>query len=489
MLTTAINELIRELSGYVLQPGDSNYESAIKIDNGRIQLRPRLIIRPTVVEDVVIGYKFAVTHNLPFNIKGGGHSAAGYCLNDNGVVIDMKHLNKISFNKKKESLTAQMGVIWSDLYQFMIDTGTGLIPVGGGCPTVAPPGFMQGGGYSFVSRSYGMSVDSLLGIQIVTPDGKLRRVDIDSKSKEDQDIFWACRGGGGGNFGIIVEMEMKVHKPFSEKMLVGQIRYPLESVDEVLGVYNEWVETIPSAMTAYGFMGNQPDPLDATKNVKTIGLTPVFNGEWAEGMDLLQKLLKIKPINLDLRNMTLPEWEFYNGYITLVNNRSAYMRSLILTKHGMNPKVAKVITEYMNMAPSPASFAVWTLAGGAISEKSSGDTAYFYRDARFIPEVKSIWDQDKPGDAVANVEWAYEFFEALRVAGNAVGAYVNYIDPLLHDWAKMYYGGNYERLKAIKNDIDPDNLFRFQQSVGSPFNPPKPPLTDLSPLNRTQIIP
>ena len=158
MLTTAINELIRELSGYVLQPGDANYESAIKIDNGRIQLRPRLIIRPTVVEDVVIGYRFAVTNNLPFNIKGGGHSAAGYCLNDNGVVIDMKHLNRISFNKKKESLTAQMGVIWSDLYQFMIDTGTGLIPVGGGCPTVAPPGFMQGGGYSFVSRSDRKSV-------------------------------------------------------------------------------------------------------------------------------------------------------------------------------------------------------------------------------------------------------------------------------------------------------------------------------------------
>jgi hypothetical protein len=489
MISKAINELIKELSGYVLQPGDSNYESAVKIDNGRIQLRPKLIIRPTVVEDAVLGFFFAVKHGIPFTIKGGGHSAAGYCLNDNGVVIDMKHLNKMSFNAKKQSVTVQMGVIWSDVYQYMVDTGTGLIPVGGGCPTVAPPGFMQGGGYSFVSRSYGMSIDSLMAIQIITPDGKLRRIDLESKLKEDQDIFWAICGGGGGNFGIIVEMEMKVHKPYSNLMLVGQIRYPLEQAEEVLGYYNEWVKTIPNAMSVYGFMGNQPDPLNSTKNVKVLGLTPVFNGECAEGIELLKGLLKLKPINADLRNMTLPDWEFYNGYTTLVKDRSAYIRSLILPEDGMNNKTAKVITEYMNMAPSPASFAVWTLGGGAIADKKPGETAYVHRNARFIPEVKSIWDADKPGDALSNVEWAYEFFEAMRVAGNATGAYVNYIDPLLHDWANMYYGENYDRLKRIKDQIDPHNLYSFQQSVGSPFNPAPPPLTDLSPLNRTELIP
>jgi hypothetical protein len=278
-----------------------------------------------------------------------------------------------------------------------------------------------------------------------------------------------------------------VHKPFSKLMLVGQIRYPLEHAGEVLEYYNKWVEEIPDAMSVYGFMGNQPDPLIKSKNVKVIGLTPVFNGECAEGIELLKGLLKLKPINADLRNMTLPDWEFYNGYTTLVNNRSAYMRSLILPKNEMNAKVAKVIMEYMNMAPSAASFAVWTLAGGAISNRAADATAYVHREARFVPEVKSIWDADKPGDALSNVEWAYEFFEAMRVAGNATGAYVNYIDPLLHDWANMYYGANYDRLKKVKNQIDPKNLFSFQQSVGSDFNPPKPPLTDLSPLNRTQI--
>ncbi|MEP6803080.1 MAG: FAD-binding oxidoreductase [Flavobacterium sp.] len=486
MIGTAIQELARELSGYVVQPGDAEYEQTVHIDNGRIQFRPRLIIFPAVVEDVKFGLKFAINHNLPLSIKGGGHSAAGYCLNEGGVVIAMKNLNKITFNPKKETVVAEMGVIWYDVYKFMQATNTGLVPVGGGCPTVAPPGFMLGGGYSFVSRSYGMSIDNLESLKIVTPDGELRHIGLHSTSQDDIDLFWACCGGGGGNFGIVVEMEMRVRKPLSKKMLVGQIRYPLEMAEDVLGYYNEWVETVPDAMAVYGFMGNQKDLIDKTTNVKVLGLTPVFNGDGAEGIDLLQGLLKLKPINADLFNMTLPDWEFYNGYTTRVDGRSSYIRSTVLPKYGMNNDVAKVIIESMSKAPSPDSFAVWTHAGGVIENVASDATAYVHRNSRFIPEVKAIWDLNKPGDTLKNVEWAYEFFERLSDAGNATGAYVNYIDPLQHNWTEKYYGINYKRLLALKKKIDPNNYFNFQQSVGSTFNPTKE-LTDISPINRTRV--
>jgi hypothetical protein len=487
MITIAINKLIRELSGYVLQPGDADYEASTQIDNGRIQFKPRLIIFPAVTEDVRLALKFAVTHDLPFSVKGGGHSAAGYCMNEGGVVIAMKNLNKITFNPKNETVTAEMGVIWYDVYKYMQATGTGLIPVGGGCPTVAPPGFMLGGGYSFVSRSYGMSIDNLLSLKIITADGELRHIGLHSTAKDDIDLFWACRGGGGGNFGIVTEMEMQVRKPHSNKMLVGQIRYPLAQTEEVLGYYNDWVEKVPDAMAVYGFMGNQKDLIDKTTNVKVLGLTPVFNGECAEGIDLLQGLLKLKPINADLFNMTLPDWEFYNGNTTKVAGRSSYIRSTILPKGGMNNKVAKVIVDAINNAPSPDSFAVWTHAGGAIENVAADATAYVHRNCRFIPEIKSIWNVENPGDTLKNVEWAYDFFEQLGEAVNATGAYVNYIDPLQHDWQKMYYGENYKRLVAIKQSVDPNNYFNFQQSIGSPFNPPQK-LTDLSPLNRTQVV-
>ncbi len=487
MFSTAINELSRELSGYAVQAGDPEYEAAIHIDNGRIQFKPLVIIFPAVIEDVKIGMKFAVVHHLPLAVKGGGHSAAGYCLNEGGVVIAMKNLNSITFNPKTETLTAEMGVIWYDVYKFMQNTGTGLIPVGGGCPTVAPPGFMLGGGYSFVSRSYGMSIDNLVSLKIVTPDGELRHIGEHSKSTDDIDLFWACRGGGGGNFGIVVEMEMRMQTPYSKQMLVGQIRYPLEAAEEVLGYYNNWVETVPDAMAVYGFMGNQKDKVDGKTNVKVLGLTPVFNGECAEGIELIQGLLKLKPVNADLYNMTLPDWEFFNGNTTKVDGRSSYIRSTVLPKGGMNNKVAKVIIDSMSNAPSPDSFAVWTHAGGAIENVAPDGTAYVHREARFIPEIKAIWDFDKPGDTLKNVEWAYEFFERFAEAGNATGAYVNYIDPLQHDWAKMYYGKNYERLLKIKKKVDPKNYFSFQQGVGSPFNPPKK-LTDISPLNRTNLV-
>ncbi|MWB93265.1 FAD-binding protein [Flavobacterium sp. GA093] len=486
MIETAIQELVRELSGYVLQPGDSDYEEVIRIDNGRIQFRPRLIIFPAVIDDVKLGLKFAITTNLPFSIKGGGHSAAGYCLNEGGVVIAMKNLNRITFDQKKETVTAEMGVIWYDVYKFMQATNTGLIPVGGGCPTVAPPGFMLGGGYSFVSRSYGMSIDNLESLKIVTPDGELRHIGVNSTAAEDIDLFWACCGGGGGNFGIVVEMEMRVRTPLSKKMLVGQIRYPLEMAEDVLGYYNDWVETVPDAMAVYGFMGNQKDLIDKTTNVKVLGLTPVFNGDGAEGIDLLQGLLKLKPINADLFNMTLPDWEFYNGYTTRVAGRSSYIRSTVLPKNGMNNDVAKVIIESMSKAPSAESFAVWTHAGGAIENVAADATAYVHRNSRFVPEIKAIWDLDKPGDTLKNVEWAYEFFERLSNAGNATGAYVNYIDPLQHNWTEQYYGSNYKRLLEIKKRVDPNNFFNFQQSVGSTFNPTKE-LTDISPINRTRV--
>ena len=481
---TAIDKLDRRLNGYILQSGNSTYEAATKIDNGRIQLKPRAIIRATHVDDVALSIKFAVDNDAPFTVKGGGHSAAGYCLNNDGVVLDLKHLNAISFNKRKETVKVQMGAIWRDVYVFMAGTGTGLIPIGGGCPTVAPPGFMLGGGYSFVSRSYGMSIDSLVGLSIVTPDGQLREVGNDSTSQEDQDLFWACCGGGGGNFGVVVDMEMRVHPPRSEKMLVGQIRYPLEQAEELLDFYNGWVEELPHEMSVYGHCGQLPNEVDPSKKVKTISLTPVFNGEWADGMDLLQDVLKLNPIVASLHNMTLPDWELFNGNFTKVENRSAYIRSLIVPPGGMGAKTAKVFIKYMDTAPSSESFAVWTMLGGKIEERAPEDTAYVHRYARFVPEIKSIWNREQPADERPNVQWAYDFFEELREVSAATGAYVNYIDPLLHDWAEMYYGDNYERLTDIKQKVDPHDVFCAQQSVGSSFNP-SAQLTDLNPLNRT----
>ena len=482
-----IDDLDAEVEGRVLAPGDARYVESIQLDNGRIQLRPAVVVLASVDEDVVVALAFARRHRLPFNVKGGGHSAAGYCLNDGGVVVDLRHLDKIQFSEEKRTVTIGMGNRWKAVYEFLKERSrSGLIPVGGGCPTVGPPGFVQGGGYSFVSRSYGMCVDNLLSARVVTADGRLRHVGLHSSDREDQDLFWAIRGGAGGNFGVVTEMEMRIHAPKSKLMLVGQITFPMEQGEDVMRYYNDWVEDLPDEMAVYGRWGSQPDPLDSSKTIPTLSLTPVFNGEFAEGMRLLEGVLAMGPIATNIRNMTLPDWEFFNGYSTLVANRSAYMKSLMVPPGKMGAKAAHVLAKYMMDAPSPDSFVVWTHGGGAISRVRPADTAFWHRNIRFIPELKAIWDPSKPEEAKKNISWANEFFDVLAKATGATGAYVNYIDPLLHDWKTKYYGDNYARLSRIKKKVDPKGIFAFQQGIGSSFDP-NTRTHDFSPLDRTQL--
>lgn len=483
-MTASVNWslLSAEIAGFVALPGDSAYASALQIDNGRIQLRPDAVVFPFAETDVARALKFARDHRIAMTAKGGGHSAAGYCLNRGGMVIDLQYMNNIEFDRAKETVRVQLGARWREVYTYMEATGTGLFPVGGGCPTVGVPGFMLGGGYSFVSRSYGMSIDNLHSIRIVTPDGELHHVGTHSTSQADKDLFWACCGGGGGNFGIAVEMVMRVRRPYSRKMLCGQLRYPLTHAEEVLGYYNQWAATVPDEMACYGYVGQMPASENYPEQLATIGLTPVFNGESKQGMELLQGLLKLSPLVARLYEMTLPQWEEFNGSATLVNNKFAYIRSAMLKPHGMTPAIARTLQKYLSDPPSKDSFMVWTQALGKIAAVKNPDTAFAHRDAGFVPEVKSIWDADRPGDMERNVRWAYDFFE--EMSADATGAYVNYIDPLLHDWNREYYGANYDRLLAIKKKVDPDGLFRFQQGIGSKFNPPAE-LADLSPLNRT----
>lgn len=481
-----LEQLQRHLSGRILLPSELDYHQAVQIDNGRVQLRPRCVIQVNSVEDVVRSLKFAQGNNLRFTVKGGGHSANGYSLNSGGVVIDMSLLNAISLDKERQVVTVGMGARWHDVYVYLMNSGTGLIPIGGGCPTVGVAGFMQGGGYSFVSRSYGMSIDNLLSVTIVTPDGSVRTVGVESDASADRDLFWALRGGGGGNWGVAVSMDIKVHKPNSERMLTAQLRYAPQRAQEVLGFYNHWVETLPDEMAVYGIWGYSPDPsqpASSGKKIPTFGFTAIYNGDFASGAKLLQPLLDLAPLTASINALTLPEFELINGATTLVDNRSAYIRAGVMPKGAFTPEAIAVFEKYMANAPSPESFLVWTHGGGKISKLPADATAFVHRTGRFIPELKAIWE--KPEQARATVEWAFHFFREL--APHFSGNYVNYIDPLLADWAHQYYGANYARLCTIKAKVDPLNQFSFQQSVGSRFEPNLSEPLNLAPLNRTFV--
>src|SRR5215831_10968589 len=342
-----IQKLRSEMCGKLLEAGDPGYDQSLVIDNGRIDLRPGVVAMCVNTQDVITAYNFAVEHDMPFTIRGGGHSAAGYCLNQGGLVIDLTGMTGKRFDAKRQVCWAQTGNRWHDLYIFLQSVNTGYIPIGGGCPTVGIPGFMLGGGLSFVSRSYGLSIDNLVSIEIVTPDGKLRKISAESKSKEEQDLWWACRGAGGGNFGIAVAFELRVHKPPTATMLCGQIRYPAAAAQDVLGFYNEWIETVPDELAVYGFMGPVAEPAHPNIKIHTVGLTPIFNGDARQGIDLIAPILKFPTVFVNLYNMSLPDFEIYNGLLTVVAGKQGYIRSGYMPPKAFTSSAIETLTGAM----------------------------------------------------------------------------------------------------------------------------------------------
>lgn len=480
----AVNELARQLSGYVVGPGSPDYDRAVAIDNGRTRTPPAYVVFARSAPDVARTIDFARYLELPMTVRGGGHSAAGYCLNRGGVVLDLSLMKAMALDRDTDRLRVQMGALWSDVYSFVATEAVPLIPVGGGCLTVGLPGFLQGGGYSFVSRSYGLGSDNVTEIKLVDAAGHLRTLTADAPAEADRDLFWACRGGGGGNFGVAVEMVLQLHRPAAATVMGGQLSYPLERAQEVVAAYNGWSKDLPEAMAAYGYVGHDPDPAEPTRKIPTFRITPVFNGEYAEGVGLVQPMLRLKPFNATFYSMPLPTWEATIGRSTLVGDRQAYIRSGMIGESGWHSEMIAALQHAMETAPSPDSFVVWTHGRGKV-DRPDGDNhgPYPHRDKRYIFELKCIWDD--PAAMRANVEWAYDFGEALSTDFH--GAYVNYIDPLQKGWAEAYYGDNLTRLRAIKSAADPTGFFHFQQSVDSKFEPDLSRPLDLSPLNRTIV--
>lgn len=482
-METLAGELQRSLSGRVLVPGDPLYGEQTQIDNGRVQLQPRLVVLVDSVTDVVNTVRFAQQHSIRVTAKAGGHSATGYCLNSGGIVMDFSLMKRMTLDG--DTLRVQAGARWIDIYRYLQANGNGLIPIGGGCAPVGISGFVLGGGYSFASRSYGLAIDNLISLTVVTADGRVRTLSADSRNKDDIDLFWACRGGGGGNFGIVVQLHLQLQRPRTPTMLMTQIRYPTSHAQDVLGFYNEWVETLPNEMACYGLWGPFTDPTNTSRQIPAFGFTCVFNGSAAEGVDLLQPLMKRDPMFVQMNSLTLPQFEEMVGRNTLVDGRYAYIRSGEVPPLGMTKDFIETVDTFMSMALNPQTFLVWTHAGGKIDDVAPGATAFPHRGARFMPEIKSIWPRGAVDQTRPNVEWAFRFFEALRP--HFSGAYVNYIDPLQPDWKEMYYGANYARLLKIKQRMDPKNFFSFQQSIGSDFEPSTSEPLDLAPLNRTFV--
>ena len=473
-----LRDLSSKTSGAVLDSSDLGYADSRKIDNGRIIHDPFLIAQPNDANDVSAIVKYCVKQDIRFTTKSGGHSANGYALNSEGIVIDLLRLGDVAYaGPKNSTLDVGAGARWIKVYDFLRERQDPGIVVGGGCPGVGVGGFLLGGGYSFLSRSFGLGSDNVKSAEVVLADGTIDTV----SAEKNKDLFWGLCGSGGGNFAVTTKFNIQrreVHDP----LMVGQIVFPFYRNEEILKIYDKFVQTLPKEMAVYGMMRDFPDPRKRGRPILTLRFTPIFNGPYAKGIELLKPLLDLKPITSEFHAMTLPEWEQFIGSATLVEGRSAYIRSVVLEK-GQLHKAYKVFMKHMSRRPSPDSFIVWTHTGGEVAALEDDRSSYAHRSAEVVVEVKSIWDSAMPELTRKNVEWAFDFFEELAPYGR--GAYVNYIDPLLPNWQDAYYGAHYNRLLDLKKSWDPDGVFDFLQGIGSNFQPDVKPTLDLTPLRRT----
>jgi hypothetical protein len=455
-----------------------SYLKAIALDNGRINKAPKLVVHATCLQDVVDSVRYAKAHNYILSVKAGGHSYAGYCLNDGGVVLDLSLMKGISFDDSPHTLVVEMGCTWLDVYEALEQRSPHLMAIGGTCLSVGVAGFILGGGYSFLSRSYGLGADSVASLTVVTADGEIQTISADSKESAHRELFWACLGGGGGNFGIIVSATLRLHALPTKTLLGGWLIFDIDQTNEVLPFYNEWVKQIPDALTVYGYIGRLPIASRPAESTLRLRLQPVFNGDYLEGMRLLEPLLQFKPIETRFLNIGFLDYLRVCDDCTGINGRKSYMRSGMLPEGALTAEVGALFQQFMKSAPSVDSFMLWMHQGGQTSKISSSATAYPHRNTSFIFEIVAVWKDVLHSQS--NIEWAYSFAESLRHC--FTGAFINYIDPLLTDWARMYYADNYEKLLSIKQKWDPDNFFRFQQSIGSPFEPLHGKVLDLTPL-------
>jgi FAD binding domain/Berberine and berberine like len=503
----------RDLTGMVLGrvigAGDQGYSDALSIDNGRVTLKPFLIAKPANTDDVskIVGY--CHDRGVPLTTKAGGHSAAGYCLNGEGVVLDLEDMNDIELLKEDGTPLADAteleegrrvsvgaGSRWINVYDFLRDRQSPYSVIGGGCAGVGVAGFTLGGGYSFISRSFGLGCDNVAGMEFVSTCGNVFELKDNLFSKhpkvdtDKRDLFRALRGAGGGNFGVVTKIDLRLRKTAVPRPTMGQIDFPFYRIGEVLAFYNEWVNKLPKEMAVYGMMRNFPNQRLGGNPSLGLRFTPVFNGSFSDAVDLLKPMLALKPDDIELYTMTLPEWEDFVGTSTQVRGHSGYIRSLVLGSDTVNQDVVQICQYYMGHAVSNDSYVVWTHTGGAIGEHGSNTSSYAHRDGAFTFELKSEWSSAQPSQARPNIEWAVDFFDAL--GEHAQGAYINYIDPLLLDWQKKYYRDEYHNLEGIQKRWNADGWLQSQQSVGSSYrtapraNPRVNPV-DLSPLTRTLL--
>lgn len=459
-MTKIDEEIIRKfkdsLRGELIQPSDANYDEARKVWNGMIDKHPALIARCAGVVDIINAVNFARANELLVAVRGGGHNVAGNAVCDGGIVIDLSRMKSIRIDPVRNTCRVEPGLTWGE---FDRETQAfGLALPGGIQSTTGIAGFTVGGGFGYLSRKYGLTIDNLLSADVVTADGKL----LIASETENPDLFWGIRGGGG-NFGIVTSFEFKLHL-VGPVILGGMLLHPLEKAREVLRFCREYVAKAPEDLSIFfGFITapKAPHLPEQIQGKPALAVIVSYVGAIEEGERIIQPLRKFGSPAID---MVEPK-----PYIALQSMLDAanppgwqnYWKSEYLK--GFSDEAIDILIEYASKRPSPMSKIIIGQLLGAVNRVSNNETPYNHRDAPFIINIVSMWSDTTKNEE--NIKWAKALWNAVQPFATG-GVYVNFLMTEGTDRIMAAYGKeNYERLVMLKNRYDPANFFSLNQNI------------------------
>ena len=455
MLTdTSIAAFKSALRGELIAPGDARYDEARKVYNGMIDRRPRLIARCTDVADVIAAVNFGRDNGLPLSIRGGGHNAAGSGVCNDGLVIDLSPMRYVHVDPQKKTIRAGGGALWGDVDH--AGHPFGLAVPAGFVSTTGVGGLTLGGGIGHLTRNYGLTIDNILSVDMVLANGKF----VIASAKENSDLFWAIRGGGG-NFGVVTSFLFKAHPVHTQ--YAGPMLYELSETADVMKWYRTFITKAPKELNGFfAFLIVPPGPPfpEHLHNKKMCGIVWAYSGNVKKGPSVFKPIRKFKAPALDLvgpipnpvlNSMFDPlypaglQWYWKADFVRELSDDAIALHA----EHG-----AKLPTLLSTMHMYPID--------GAAGRVKSDATAWAYRDAKWSSVIVGVDPDPAKRDQITT--WARDYWAALH-PHSAGGAYVNFMMDEGEERVKATYGKNFAKLQKVKKKYDPQNVFRSNQNI------------------------
>jgi FAD/FMN-containing dehydrogenase len=450
-----VNGFKAKFGGDVVLPGSAGYDDVRQIWNAMIDRRPALIARCKSAADVVQAVEFGRVNNLVISIRGGGHNIAGNAVCDDGIMIDMSLMRRVQVDVNARRATVEPGCTLADFDKAA--QAHGLATPLGINSTTGVAGLTLGGGFGWLSRKYGMTVDNLLSADVVTADGRQVR----ATATDNADLFWGLRGGGG-NFGVVTSFEVQLH-PVGPNVLSGLIVYPFDQAKQVLTQFARFTETMPDELNVWMVTRKAPPLPFLSADVhgkEIVALALCYAGDPAAGEPLIGPLRKFgTPLGEHVGVQPYTAWQQAFDPLLAPGARN-YWKSHNFSQ--LSDGVIDTIVKYAGALPGPSCEIFIGTIGGQTTKASPDSMAYSSRDAKYVMNVHGRWDT--AAEDARGMAWAREFFAKSQPFASA-GAYINFLTQEEADRIAFAYGGTYQRLVEIKKKYDPSNLFRMNQNI------------------------